>query len=155
MSDKTEVLTSQERAPKPAAGGLAALPGAVAQPMARAGRSLYDGVAGTVERYLEKWEDVVYEAKAEREPAPAPDVNSILAALPGAKTVSEAPGRVRLSVGLLKRQDQLAYEVVEALSQVPGVRRIEASSITGTVLITYSTRTYPSLDALRQKLAKG
>ncbi len=155
MSDRTKVVTSQEGAAKAAGGGIAALPGALAQPVARAGRGLYEQVAGGLQWYAEKWEDVVHEAQTARLGAAIiPDVQGVLAGLAQAKAVSECPGRVRLAAAPLKGQDELAYETVQALARLPGIRRVEASPVTGTVLISYNTRTYPSLDALRQKLAE-
>ena len=146
MSDQTKAETTKVATGKPSAGGITAVTGAVTQPVAKAGRGLFDQVAGNVQWYLERWEDVVYEARADRAGVETlPDVNSILGSLAQAKAVSECPGRVRLSVRPVKGQDQLAYDTVEALAKLPGIRHVEASPLTATILITYKTRTYPAL----------
>ncbi len=143
----SEVVTSS-------VASAAAAPSGLAKPVVDAGRRASGSVAGPVEWYLEQWENVIEEARAARMDAATPDANSILAGLPQARAVSECPGRVRLSVRQIKGQHELAYEVVEVLAKVPGIRRVEASPVTGTIVISYNTRSYPSLDALRQRLGE-
>lgn len=51
--------------------------------------------------------------------------------------VHALPGRVRLRVGSLKGRHREASEIRDRLSGVRGVTRVEASPLTGTVLLEY------------------
>jgi Heavy metal associated domain 2 len=133
---------------------VAALPAAIVQPVAETGRRISNHVTGGVQWYLEQWEDLLVEVKAQRAGAGA-DVAGIRASLAQARVVSEVPGRVRLRLKELKGRDQLAWQTLEALANVPGIRRAQVSSLTGSVLIFYDTAAYRSLDSLLQAVAKS
>jgi hypothetical protein len=134
------------------------IPGAVVNPVAQAGRQVYESVLGGVQWYLEHWGDVVGGARAEQsaatESASQADVAGILESLPKAKIISAAPGRVRVRVKQLKANDEVAYQTVETLARLPGIRRIELSQVTGSLLILYNPGKYASPDALLEAGAR-
>ena len=68
-------------------------PGATVAPtLTRSGRRLAETIAGGAERYLERWEDLVHEARASLHPLDESlSVGSALALLPAAKVESEIP----------------------------------------------------------------
>ncbi len=125
-------------------------PSAVTEPVAKAGRKIRDQVSGGMQWYLEKWEDMVHEAKSARAPAQSPSVDEVLAGLSEGKVMSSIPGRVRLRLKSLKRQDQIAEQTAQALAALPGISRAGVNSLTGSVLVFFDTAQYPSLDALLQ-----
>jgi Heavy metal associated domain 2 len=123
---------------------------AITEPVAKAGRKVYDQAAGGVQWYVERWEDMVHEAKAARAPAQTLSVEEVLAGLSGAKVMSSIPGRARLRLKSLKRQDQAAGEVAQALASLPGISQAGVNPYTGSVLVFFDKAQYPSLDALLQ-----
>ena len=138
---------SAAEAAKPATSTLN--PSAVTEPVAKAGRKVYDQAAGGVQWYLEKWQDMVHEARSARAPAPGSlNVDDVLAGLPGAKVASNIPGRARLRLKSLKRQDQIAEQTAQALANMPGISQAEVNPLTGSVLIFYDAKRYTSLDEL-------
>jgi hypothetical protein len=54
-----------------------------------------------------------------------------------ARIVHHVPGRVRVRLPRAKRDREFARRVEESLAACPGVRRVEVSPITGSVLIRY------------------
>ncbi len=62
------------------------------------------------------------------------------------RLVHALPGRVRLRVGSLKGSPRDASAVRERLSGIPGIDRVEASPLTGTVLIEYDPELSESFD---------
>jgi hypothetical protein len=122
---------------------------AVTEPVTRASRRLYEAVATPVEWYVEQWEDLFVEAKASlASSVEAPTVANIMAGLAEAKVVSDAPGRVRLRLNDLKGRDALARQTAEALGSLDGIKQVEVSSLTGSVLLLYDTEQYPTRDAV-------
>ena len=138
---------SAAEAAKPASSTLD--PAVVTEPVARAGRKVYGQAAEGVQWYLEKWEDLVHEARSARAPAPVNlSVDDVLAGLPGAQVASNISGRARLRLKSLKRQDQIAEQTAQALANVPGISQAGINPLTGSVLIFYDTKRYKSLDEL-------
>ncbi len=113
---------------------------------------LHQGARGSVEWYLEQWEDVVHEVRAGLA-SDARNTADILGSLPEARVASSVPGRVRLRVNKLKGQDRLAQQCVQALLATPGISRAEANPLTRSLLVYYDTAHYPSLEALIQAMA--
>lgn len=86
-------------------------------------------------------------------PAPekAPAIGSVAELLPTVSrslVVSQAPGRVRLRIRSLQRQPLLAEQTTEALMAMGGIRLVQASPRTGSVLVLYDNDRYPSVDSL-------
>ena len=61
---------------KPASSTLNA--SVVTEPVTRVGRKAYDQVAGGMQWYVERWEDMVHEAKAARAPAQILSMDEVL-----------------------------------------------------------------------------
>ena len=59
----------------------------------------------------------------------------------------------RLRLKQLKKQDQLAEQTAHALGALPGINQAEANPVTGSVLILFDAKHYPSLDALLKAVA--
>lgn len=55
------------------------------------------------------------------------------------RTVHTIPGRIRVKVGALKGNADLARELEERLAAEPGVRRAEANPMTGSLLVLYDS----------------
>ena len=125
---------------------------AVTEPVAKAGRKVYDQAAGGVQWYMEKWGDLVHEARASRAPTESLTVDDVLAGLSEAKVMSSIPGRARLRLKSLKRQDQVAEQTAQALVSKPGINQVGVNPLTGSVLVLFDKDQYPSLDALLQAL---
>jgi hypothetical protein len=128
---------------------------AVTKPITDAGRQVYDMVAKDVQWYKEKWEDIVHEVKAERTKAYTQEglgVEDILQSLTEAKVASYIPGRVRLRMKTLKRQDQLTAQLAQALASTPGVNQAVVSQYTGSILMFFDTTQYASLEALLEAM---
>lgn len=75
----------------------------------------------------------------------------------GIKVVSFVPGRVRLKVQRLKHAPRFASRVEALVSKVPGIEKVEANPLTGSVLINYDVDTLSfyareHLDALETAL---
>lgn len=127
---------------------------AAAKPIIDAGHSVYHKAAVHAERYFEHWVDLVEEIKAEQEVPDQPvlSLDDILTSLATAGVASESTGRVRLRLPALHGQRELAEQVADVLVNVPGVLRVQVSPITGSVLIFFNARVYPSssdlLDAI-------
>ncbi len=71
-------------------------------------------------------------------PRPAPSISRRRAARARPEIVHDAvPGRVRFRVGALRDEPRLAQPIVDTLLAQPGVRRAEASKLTGSVLVYF------------------
>jgi Heavy metal associated domain 2 len=117
--------------------------------LSRSGRRIAETITGGAERYFEHWEDLVVEARATlRAPDQGLSVGETLALLSEAKVESDLPGRVRLRLKQLRGRKSLAAQTAGALEGVEGVERVEASALTGSVLIFYDSRRYGSREAL-------
>jgi hypothetical protein len=117
--------------------------------IARSGRRLVETIAGGAERYLERWEDLVHEARASSRPVDESlRVGDALALLPAAKVESDIPGRVRLRLKQLRGRGPLTKQLAAALEGDEGVDRAEVSARTGSVLVHYDTVRYGTRDAL-------
>lgn len=130
---------------------ISAVSTALARPVKDAGQDLYDRAAPAVTTYFERLEDIVHEARNSRAAAGKHGdvtVETVLAALSGAKVMSSVPGRARLRVDALKGQTELAAATGQALVLVPGVYQASLNPLLGSLLITYDARRYKSLDAL-------
>ena len=126
----------------------------VTQPVTRTSLQVYETLVGSVQWYVEQWEDLVVEAKASlASNAPSPTVAEVLAGLAEATVASAIPGRVRWRLKQLKGHDRLAEQGAQALGRLPGIRQVEVSALTGSVLIFYDTAKYASRDALARALA--
>ena len=68
------------------------------------------------------------------------------------RVVSDIPGRARLRVKCLKGQVSRAQFTADALSSMPSIRQVKASSLTGSVLIYYDTEQYDSLNSLLERI---
>lgn len=69
--------------------------------------------------------------------------------IPSSVTVMHAhPGRVRLKLPQIKRDPGFAREVKELLGPVPGIKKVETSSLTGSLLILYDSSRIGSLETL-------
>jgi hypothetical protein len=58
-------------------------------------------------------------------------------AIKGIHVVHAMPGRVRLKVAKVKGNPAFAQKTRDKLSQVPGIKRVEAHPLTGSVLVYY------------------
>lgn len=143
-------------APPRASSGATGVP--VLASITRVWRDAYDRVVGGVQHQLESWEDRVHEARAERTRSFANEsltVDDVLAGLGQASISSDIPGRLRLRLDMLRRQDELAARTADALSAKPGVTHAEVNPLTGSVLIGYDTERYPSADKLLMSIRMG
>ncbi|HEX8203583.1 MAG TPA: hypothetical protein VF590_24115 [Isosphaeraceae bacterium] len=68
----------------------------------------------------------------------------------GAEILHALPGRVRLRVAGLKRDPALAREIEGRLSADPAIRRVEASLVTGSVLILFDPAAGPPGEFVRR-----
>ncbi len=57
------------------------------------------------------------------------------------------PGRVRLKVPALRGRPQAAETLAAAFRAVPGVKRLDVNTLTGSVLITYDAPTLATREA--------
>jgi hypothetical protein len=138
-------------------GPVSAVPPALTESVAKAGRHVYDWIAPSVGWYIEHLEDLVHEARAARVAAREKDAASladVVASLPDVQIVSEKPGRARIRVKALRGQDRLADEVKQTLMVMPGVSQVEVNPLTSSVLIQYDAGQHKSLNSLFQA-AKG
>jgi len=55
----------------------------------------------------------------------------------GNEVVHAIPGRARVRIDFLKRNPAVARRLSERLANLPGMRRVEANALTGTVLLLY------------------
>ncbi|MFN8496942.1 MAG: hypothetical protein U0641_03735 [Anaerolineae bacterium] len=126
----------------------------VSKPLAEPSRTAYGRFQEGMQWYFEHWEDLVHEARAEHahdehsDAEPAVSADGILKSLSDAKVASDIPGRVRLRVAQLKGQDKLTEPLAETLGSIPGVKQVEISSLTGSILMVYDKKKYPSREAL-------
>lgn len=51
--------------------------------------------------------------------------------------VHHLPGRLRLRVAAIRRDEDAAARLREVLSAIPGVRRVDCSTLTGSLLVDY------------------
>ncbi len=121
-----------------------------------AGRSLVGKLSDGAQKLGQQWSALFAEAAADT-PAPetaVPSLASVLAGVTAADVVSQAPGRVRLRLGALRGQPQVADQLTEALAAVEGIRQVQANSTTGSVLILFADAVYPSPDALLEAITQ-
>src|SRR6187397_2316282 len=59
-----------------------------------------------------------------------------------------APGRMRLAVSGLRHQPAVKQRVTDVLAALPGVRTVEASALTGNVLVLFDTARWTAPDLL-------
>lgn len=123
------------------------------QPVARTSQAAYGKLAGGVQWYIEQWEDLVHEARAERTPSEEGlTADSLVASLADARIAWDIPGHLRLRPTPLKGHGRLAEEAAQILGSIPGVKQVDISSLTGSVRIAYDTATFPSREALLSAL---
>lgn len=123
---------------------------AAAKPLIDATQSAYAKFAVHAETYFEHWSDLVEEVKIEQHIGEPTDLSvaDILASLPEAEVASESTGRARLRLPALRGQPALAEQCAAALGSLPGITRVQVSSLAGSILIFFDTREYPSLQDL-------
>jgi hypothetical protein len=64
-------------------------------------------------------------------------------------TVTHAlPGRLRVKISRVKQNPELAQQAQQTLGQVPGIHRVEANHLTGSLLILYDLASLASLETL-------
>lgn len=128
---------------------------AAAKPVIEAGQAAISQVSVRAERYFEQWVDLVEEVRAEQVVAgqPVVSLDDALAGLAAAEVMSVSTGRVRLRLPELHGQRVVAEELADVLVTVPGIKRVQVSAITGSVLIFYSERDYPAVDDLLEAIA--
>jgi hypothetical protein len=128
----------------------------VGPPVMQTGFRVYRRVSNRALWYGEWWSALMSEVQAEQVPeiaAGAVTPQAILTGLPRARVVSDVPGRARLRVNRLRGKPDLAIQTAEALLTVPGLRHVEVSPHTGSVLIGFDKRRYRSLDDLLNTIA--
>jgi hypothetical protein len=127
---------------------------AVPQPILDTSHQVYEKVVGGLQWYVEQWEDVIIEAKAMLAPGDESlAAADILASLTNAKVASDIPGRVRLRLKQLRGHTDLAEQCEHALGSMHGIRQVEVSSLTGSVLVFYDAAQYASREALLNAMA--
>ncbi len=128
----------------------------VGPPIAQTSYTVYRKVSRRAQWYGAWWTGLVAEVNADQAPEIAEGFVSpqgILNSLPRARVISNVPGRARLRVNRLRGKPELASQTAEALLTVPGVRHVEVSPHTGSILLGFDKRRYRSLDALLQTIA--
>ena len=129
----------------------------VSTPAMASRRALYGRVAGGVLSFGEQWSNLIDEAMNPPVPNETPATASVAGLLPTvsrAAVVSQAPGRVRLSLRPLLRQPLLAEQFTEALTAIGGIRQVRANPRTGSVLVLYDSDRFPSLDSLLASISQ-
>lgn len=135
-------------------GEPAAAATAAAATVAAAGRGLAARLSGGVQKLGQQWTALKAEAEGPG-PGPAtPGLADALAGVTAANVVSFAPGRARLRLRALRGQPPLAAQLEQALAAVDGVRQAQASPTTGSVLITFDAKRYPSPESLLDPIAQ-
>lgn len=125
----------------------------ITQPAAKTGQAAYGKLTSGVQWYIEQWEDMLHEARAERTPSEEGlTADSLVASLADARVAWDYPGHLRLRPTQLKGHKRLAEETAQALGSIPGVKQVGISSLTGSVLIVYDTDQFPSREALLSAL---
>lgn len=115
----------------------------VSTPVVKSSKAAYGSFQEKVQWYLEKWEDLVEEAKAERSHHDDSDsAHNILNSLSDAKVSCDFPGRLRLHPANLKGHGSLVEPIAQVLGSMPGVKQVEVSSLTGSILIVYDKSKY-------------
>ncbi|HNS02912.1 MAG TPA: hypothetical protein PKM78_11085 [Anaerolineae bacterium] len=120
-----------------------------------AGPSLVEKLADGARKLGQQWSALFAEIAAENpasEVAP-PSLASVLAGVGMSDVVSQAPGRVRLRLRMLVGQPQLAVQLGESLAAIEGIRQVQPNPTTGSVLITFDDRRYPTPEALLKAIA--
>ena len=127
---------------------------AITQPVTETSRRIYQKVADGAQWYGEQWEDLLVEARHMALGANAQrEVADVLAGLASVKVASDLPGRLRVRLKELRWQEQLAAQCTQALGSLPGIRQVEVSTITGSILVHYDTGCYPSSVVLLNAMA--
>lgn len=129
---------------------------AAAASVATVGRSLAEKLAGSAQKLGQEWSALLAEVAAES-PAPeaaGPDVRNVLAAMSAGNVVSFAPGRARLRLHALRGQPDLVGPLGDALAAVEGVREAQANAATGSVLLLFDARRYPTPEALLEAITQ-
>ncbi len=115
----------------------------VAKPLAEPSRNAYGRFQEGVQRYVEKWEDLVHEAKVESgHDEDSVTADSVLKGLSDAKVTCDFPGRLRLQPAGLKGHSSLAEPIAQVLGSIPGVKQVDVSSLTGSILMIYDKKKY-------------
>ncbi len=126
----------------------------VTQPVADTSRRVFQRASDGAHWYVEQWEDLFAEARHAALGANAHlGVADVLAALPSAKIVSDISGRLRVRTKSLKWQDQLAAQCSQVIGALPGIRQVDISALTGSILVHYDPASYPSSAALLEAVA--
>ena len=67
----------------------------------------------------------------------------------GVRVVHAIPGRIRLKIPMISQDPRLASDIEERLSRIDGVRRVETSPVTGSVLVFFEGGAATSAGCLR------
>ncbi|ADE14536.1 hypothetical protein Nhal_1385 [Nitrosococcus halophilus Nc 4] len=67
----------------------------------------------------------------------------------GVRVTSFVPGRVRLRFQLLKGNTELAQTVKDEVALVPGIKQVEASEISSSILVVYDKQQITSPDSVQ------
>lgn len=136
------------------AGAASFNPTELTRPLGDATRAAYERVAGGFEWYFEHWGDLFAEIKAEQAARlETLALSDVLSALDTARVASDVPGRVRLRLPALKKQEALCEQVAESVYSLSGIESVRVSPVTGSILVHYDTGHYRSLDELRAAVA--
>jgi hypothetical protein len=68
--------------------------------------------------------------------------------LTGVRVMHALPGRVRVKIPRVKQNPELSRQAREKLTQVPGIHKVEANHLTGSLLILYDLASLTSLETL-------
>ena len=129
---------------------------AAAAAVAAAGRSLAEKLAGGAQMLGQQWSALLAEVAAESPPpeTAAPDARGVLAGMSAGNVVSFAPGRARLRLHALRGQPSLVQPLGDALTAVQGVHQVQANAATGSVLLLFDARQYPTTEALLEAITQ-
>lgn len=131
-------------------------PASAAASVAAAGRSLAEKLADSAQKLGQQWSALLAEVTAEK-PAPeaaVPGASSVLAGITAGNVVSFAPGRARLRLHALRGQPSLAPPLEDALAAAEGIREVQANPTTGSVLLTFDAKRYPSPESLLEAITQ-
>jgi hypothetical protein len=125
-------------------------------PVMATSRSAYNQVIGGLQWYGEQWQDLVAEAKvlqASRIAGPELDPSNLPILVAEAPAISDLPGRLRLDLKQIRRNQRLVDECIAILQTLSGVGRVKFSSASGRILLFYDPDRYPTTKLLRQAIA--
>lgn len=149
LSAKVKTMTDST----PSAG---AADTAAAASVVTAGRGLAEKLAAGAQMLGQQWSALLAEVAAESPPpeTAAPEARGVLAGMSAGNVVSFAPGRARLRLHALRGQPSLVQPLGDALAAVEGVRQVQANAATGSVLLLFDARQYPTPETLLEAITQ-